>query len=80
MVWPDESQKKDDKGYLLSGEYVYDNPEEGIWFYASPTLVVRVDRKFDSEKVLTWYEARIFCDPAHERVGSALYNPEKPQS
>lgn len=78
--WPEEGQQKDDKGYLLDGEYVYENAEEGVWFYASPTLVVRVDRKFDSEKVLTWYEAHVFCDPSEERVGAVLHNPEKPQS
>jgi len=78
--WPDDVQKKDSLGYLLSGEYVYENAEEGLWFYASPTLVVRVDRKFDSEKVLTWYEAHVFCDPEKESVGSVLYNPKKPQS
>ena len=78
--WPEETQEKDEKGYRLSGEYVYEQPEEGVWFYASPTLVVRVDRKFDSERVLTWYEAQIFCDPQQDPVGSILYNPAKPQS
>lgn len=78
--WPDDTQEKDEKGYLLSGEYVYENEQEGVWFYATPTLVVRVDRRFDSEKVLTWYETHIFCDPSHEQVGAVLYNPEKPQS
>ena len=80
MEWPEDGQQKDGKGYLLTGEYVYENAEEGLGFYASPTLVVRVDRKFDSEKVLTWYEARVFCDPVAERVGAVLNNPEKPQS
>lgn len=80
MEWPEDGQQKDGKGYLLTGEYVYENAEEGLWFYASPTLVVRVDRKFDREKVLTWYEAQVFCDPAAERVGAILNNPEKPQS
>ena len=80
IEWPEEGQQKDAKGYLLSGEYVYENEEQGLWFYASPTLVVRVDRKFDSEKVLTWYETHIFCDPSEERVGAILYNPQKPQS
>lgn len=80
VAWPEEGQQKDDKGYLLDGEYVYENAEDGVWFYASPTLVVRVDRKFDSEKVLTWYEAHVFCDPSEERVGAVLNNPEKPQS
>lgn len=78
--WPEDGQLKDEKGYLLSGEYVYENAEDGLWFYASPTLVVRVDRKFDSEKVLTWYETHVFCDPQRERIGSVLYNPKKPQN
>lgn len=79
VVWPDESQLRDGKGYLLTGEYHYDNPEDGLWFYASPTLVVRIDRKFDAENVITWYEADIFCDPNQEHFGSVLFNPEKPR-
>ena len=53
---------------------------QGVWFYASPTLVIRIDRFFDQEAVLTWYEAQIYCDLNAERVGSILYNPQKPQS
>ena len=48
-------------------------------FYASPTLVVRIDRFFRSKAVLTWYEVQIYCDLNAERVGSILYNPQKPQ-
>ena len=41
---------------------------------------MRVDRVEDHEAVRTWYEAQIFCDvQSGERVGSVLYNPEKPQ-
>ena len=80
VKWPDENQARDDKGYLLEGEYVYENTEEGLWFYASPTLVVRIDRLFDPEAVITWYEARVFCDPNVESFRSILHNPEKPQS
>lgn len=78
VEWPQEGQQRNAEGYLLSGEYVYENVEEGVWFYASPTLVVRVDRKYDAEAVNTWYEAHIFCDVEKERVGAILYNPEKP--
>ena len=31
-------------GYPLSGEHVYEDDDAGVWFYASPTLVVRIDR------------------------------------
>lgn len=77
--WPDESQVRDEKGYLAQGEYVYENEEEGIWFYASPTLVVRIDRIFDPEAVITWFEAQVYCDPEAESFESILYNPENPQ-
>lgn len=80
VEWPDDTQVKDGKGYLLTGEYVYDNAEEGLWFYASPTLVVRIDRIVDAENTLTWYEARVFCDPSEERFGVVLHNPEKPRA
>ena len=79
VVWPDESQKRDDLGYLIDGEYVFEDAQAGLWFYASPTLVVRIDRKFDAERVITWYEADVFCDPAVEHFGSVLFNPEKPR-
>lgn len=68
----------DAAGYPLEGEHVYQSDEEGVWFYASPTLVVRVDRIFDEEAVLTWYEAHIFCDTQKERLGAILYNEEEP--
>lgn len=82
LRWPEQIVQPalDDKGYPLEGEYVWDDDENGIWFYASPTLLVRVDRIFDAEKVLTWYEAEIFCDTNRERLGAILYNPEKPQA
>lgn len=78
VIWPEGEKERDEKGYLLSGEYVYENVEEGVWFYASPTLVVRVDRKYDAEAVNTWYEAEIYCDLAQERVGAIIYNPQNP--
>ena len=79
VVWPENDVVKDADGYPLSGEFVYDNFTEGLWFYASPTLIVRVERIFDPEAVLTTYEADIYCAPASERFGITLYNEEKPQ-
>ena len=70
----------DDKGYPLGGEHVLEDEENGLWFYASPTLMVRIDRIFDEEAVLTWYEAEIMCDLSRERMRAILYNPEKPQA
>ena len=79
VEWPVTQPELDAYGYPLTGETVFSDGDEGIWFYASPTLVVRVDRIFEPEKPLTWYEAQIFCDRDAERFGATLYNPEKPQ-
>lgn len=81
VEWPEQvpSTELDAKGYPVSGEHVYADYDLGLWFYASPTLVVRIDRIFDPEAVLTWYEAHIYCDLAQEQVGSILYDPEHPQ-
>ena len=80
VAWPMAQPALDAYGYPLSGEHVYEDDDAGVWFYASPTLVVRIDRFFDQEAVLTWYEVQIYCDLNAERVGSILYNPQKPQS
>lgn len=79
-VWPEGAPAQDAFGYLAEGEYAFADAEAGVWFYSTPTLVVRVDRIYSKEENRTWYEAQIFCDVnAGERVGSVLYNPEKPQ-
>ena len=79
VQWPQGADVElDEAGYPRSGEYVYESDEEGLWFYASPSLVVRIDR-FEQEKPkLAWYEAHIYCDTNEERVGSILYNDDNP--
>ena len=79
IAWPMDCPPLDEYGYPLSGEHVFEDADNGLWFYASPTLVVRIDRIFDAEHVVTWYEAHVFCDRDREHFGSILYNPEKPQ-
>ena len=79
VVWPVEKPELDDLGYPVTGETVFADAEAGIWFYASPTLTVRVDRVFEPEKPITWYKAEIFCDLNAERFGATLYDPVHPQ-
>ncbi|MBQ3705840.1 MAG: phosphodiester glycosidase family protein [Clostridia bacterium] len=50
-----------EKGFLDSGEFVYENDEEGLWRYASDTLRVEVRRLIQEKPARTWYEAEIFC-------------------
>ena len=33
-----------EQGFLDEGEYVYQNPEEGVWRYASQTLRIEIYR------------------------------------
>ena len=41
----------DAEGFLVAGEFVYENPEEGVWRYASPTLMVEIIRhKIEDKK------------------------------
>ncbi len=80
VEWPETPPMPlDAHGYPTEGEYVFADEEAGLWFYASPSLVVRVDRIFDEDAVLTWYEAHIFCDTDRERFGIVLYNEEEPR-
>ena len=79
VQWPHGANVAlDEAGYPTEGEYVYQSEEDGLWFYASPTLVVRVDRFEQESPKLVWYEAHIFCDTDEERVGSVLYNETNP--
>ena len=48
-------------GFLDEGEYVEENPESGIWRYASPTLRIEIVRRSAEKPAQTWYEAEIWC-------------------
>ena len=50
-----------EKGFLNSGEFLYENDEEGLWRYASDTLWVEVRRIIQPKPARTWYEAEIRC-------------------
>ncbi len=80
VIWPVPKPALDEFGYPLEGEFVHEDEESGVWFYASPTLVVRIDRIFDIAAVRTRYECEIFCDLSQEHFGATLYNPAKPQA
>lgn len=43
------------------GEFVYENPEEGVWRYASDTLRVEIFKYYDESNKQTWYEAEIWA-------------------
>ncbi len=56
------SAEVDENGFLLEGEDIYENPEEGVWHYNSPTLRIEIRRYYDEKDNLTWTEAEIFTN------------------
>lgn len=78
--WPASlACERDALGYPIEGEQVLADDEAGLWFYASPSLVVRIDRFFDQEGPVTWYEAEVFADTSVNRFGSVLFDPSRPE-
>ncbi len=48
-------------GFLEDGEFVYENPEDGIWRYCSATLKVEIIRRSETEPLKEiWYEAEVW--------------------
>lgn len=54
-----EFPETDASGFLSSGEFVYEDPEEGIWRYLSPTLRIEIIRHRDEENRLVYTVADI---------------------
>ena len=56
-AWPELN----DAGFLDQGEFVSEDPEEGIWRYCSGTLKIEIIRRTETEPVnLIWYEAEVW--------------------
>lgn len=51
----------DERGFLSEGEFVYENPEKGVWRYASPVLKVEIFRCSQESPKQVWYEAEVWC-------------------
>ena len=45
--------------FLQEGEFVYENPEEGVWRYLSPTLRIEIFRHEDTKLKRVWFVADI---------------------
>ncbi len=65
-----------EQGFLDSGEFVYENEDEGIWRYASPTLWVEVIRYIQKSPARTWYEAEIRCAEGGDVPHMIANNPD----
>ena len=54
--WPELNAQ----GYLDAGEFVYENPDEGVWRYCSSTLKVEIIRQNSTRPNRIWYEAEVW--------------------
>ncbi len=65
------------EGFLDNGEFVYENSDEGFWYYAGETLWVEVRRMSQAKPARTWYEAEIRCKEGSEFPHMIPNNPDK---
>ena len=78
-----------DAGFLDSGEFVWEDEENGVWRYASDTLRIEIFRRQQKQPARVWYEAEVFCaegsagprmvanDPEHWKTAANMEYPYK---
>ena len=78
-----------DAGFLDSGEFVWEDDENGVWRYASDTLRIEIFRRQQKQPARVWYEAEVFCaegsagprmianDPEHWKTAASMEYPYK---
>lgn len=79
-----------ERGFLDEGEYVLEDPENGHWMYASPTLRIQITREYltfekeqrkDPDQEFYCFITHIWCDyPAGELPHTVFSNPAEPRT
>ena len=64
-------------GFLDTGEFVYENPDEGIWRYASSSLKIEIFRREQTKPKKVWYEAEVRCAEGSEMPHMVFNDAEK---
>ena len=65
-----------DAGFLDSGEFVYEDEENGVWRYASDKLWIEVYRREQKKPARVWYEAEVRCAPGSGGPRMVANDPE----
>lgn len=60
-------------GYLAEGEFVYEDPEKGLWAYLSPTVQVEIVRHEQPEIPRLWFETDVKFKPDQEKFQQVVY-------
>ncbi|MGN0778949.1 MAG: phosphodiester glycosidase family protein, partial [Aristaeellaceae bacterium] len=69
---PYPAQRQED-GYLPEGEFLYENPEQGLWAYVSTTLQVEIIRWEQPEIPRSWFVSDIRFKPEAESIHQQVY-------
>lgn len=65
---------RDAEGYLTEGEFVFEDPEAGLWAYLSPSLQVEIIRyDTDTPRKHRWFAAEVKFKPELEKFEGQLY-------
>ena len=73
-----ETPERDAEGFLADdGEFIYENDEDGLWIYLSPSLQVEIRRQRDDRIPLVWFETEIRTR-GEERFRTVMTDPEHP--
>ncbi len=73
-----EQPARDDEGFLEeTGEYVYENDEEGRWAYFTDRLQIEITRYTDESVPLEWFETHIKLRDG-EALTTVETNPDRP--
>ena len=65
-----------ENGFLDDGEFIYENPADGIWRYCSRTLRVEILRKEQEKPKEIWFEAEVWAAEG-ENFRMIANDPEK---
>ena len=63
-------------GFLDSGEFVFEDEENGVWRYASETLWIEIYRREQAKPARVWYEAEIRCAEGSEGPRMIAEDPD----
>ncbi len=64
IPYPDN---RDEKGFLLEGEFVHEDAENGLWAYLSPTVQVEIVRFTMVKPAQRWFLCDLRFDPEQEQ-------------
>ena len=69
---PYPAERQED-GYLPAGEFVYENPDQGLWAYLSSTVQVEIVRYEQPEIPRVWFQTDVKFKPDQEKFQQHVY-------